>query len=84
VDLLEIYYLQLSQRREKPMSILKILSNIEKATQTVDKISTMFDEKEKTPAPKKTFTSEEREMMVKARIKAKGLQAVFQDIYPDL
>ncbi len=64
------------------MSILKILSDIDKATKAVDKISTMFDapsaQQKKPPSP------EERERMVKARIKEKGLQALFRDIFPDL
>ena len=71
------------------MSILKIISNIDKATQTIDKatqaidkISTAFDSK---PKPSKTPPSiEEREKLVKTRIKEKGLQAMFRDIYPDL
>jgi hypothetical protein len=64
------------------MSILKILTDIDKATQAVDKISTMFDAKP-TP-PKKPLSPEERERWVKARIREKGLQALFRDIYPDL
>ncbi|MBP1717425.1 MAG: hypothetical protein H6Q43_863 [Deltaproteobacteria bacterium] len=64
------------------MSILKILTDIDKATQAVDKISTMFNPK---PAPpKKPLTAEEREKRVKARIREKGLQPLFRDIYPDL
>jgi hypothetical protein len=71
------------------MSILKILTDIDKATQaldkvtkTVDKISAMGESK---PAPpKRTLTMEEREKRVRDRIKEKGLQAVFRDIYPDL
>jgi len=64
------------------MSILKILSDLDKATKTIDKISTMFDPK---PAPpQKTPSLEEREKMVKARIKEKGLESMFRDIYPDL
>ena len=64
------------------MSMLKIISHIDKATQTIDKISGMFDPK---PAqPQKPLPAEEREKMVKARIKEKGLQAIFRDIYPDL
>ena len=71
------------------MSILKIISQIDRATQTidkatkaVDKVSTMFDPK---PAPgKKVPSMEEREKLVKARIKEKGLQDVFRDIYPEL
>jgi hypothetical protein len=71
------------------MSILKILTDIDKAsqaldkvTQAVDKISTIGESK---PAPpKRALTIEEREKMIKARIKEKGLQAVFRDIYPDL
>jgi hypothetical protein len=64
------------------MSILKILSDLDKATKTIDKISTMFDPK---PAPPQNLpTIEEREKRVKARIKEKGLQAMFRDIYPDL
>jgi len=71
------------------MSILKIISQIDKATQTidtatraVDKVSTLFDSK---PVPaKKVLSIEEREKLVKARIKEKGLQATFRDIYPDL
>jgi hypothetical protein len=71
------------------MSILKILTDldkatqkIDKATQAVDKISTMFEPK---PAPpKKPLTPEEREKAVKARIREKGLQAHFRDIFPDL
>ena len=64
------------------MSLLKIISNIDKASQTIDKISGMF-EPQPTP-PKKPLPAEEREKMVKARIKEKGLQAIFRDIYPDL
>jgi hypothetical protein len=42
----------------------------------------MFDSK---PAPaQKVLSIEEREKLVKARIKEKGLQAIFRDIYPDL
>ncbi len=71
------------------MSLFKIISQIDKATQTidqatkaVDKVSTLFDAK---PAPaKKSLSMEEREKLVKARIKEKGLQSVFKDIYPDL
>ena len=71
------------------MSILKIFSDIDKAsnaldkvTQAVDKIAALGDAK---PAPpKKALTIEEREKLTKARIKEKGLQAVFRDIYPDL
>jgi hypothetical protein len=71
------------------MSILKIISNIDKATnaidrvtQAVDKISALGDSKPS--PPKRALTVEEREKLVKARIKEKGLQAVFRDIYPDL
>ena len=71
------------------MSILKIISQIDKATQTidkatkaVDKVSTMFDS-QSAPA-KKVLSIEEREKLVKARIKEKGLQAVFRDIYPEI
>jgi predicted RNase H-like nuclease (RuvC/YqgF family) len=64
------------------MSLLKIISDVEKATKTIDRISAMFDPK---PAqPRKPLSAEEREKMVKARIKEKGLQAIFRDIYPDL
>jgi hypothetical protein len=71
------------------MSILKIISQIDKATQTidratqaVDKVSTLFDSK---PGPaKKVLSIEEREKLVKARIKEKGLQPIFRDIYPEL
>jgi hypothetical protein len=71
------------------MSILKIISQIDSAsnaldrmTQAVDKIAALGDSK---PAPaKKALTIEEREKLTKARIKEKGLQAVFRDIYPDL
>jgi len=64
------------------MTIFKILSDIDKATQTVDKISTLFDPK---PVPQnKTLSIEEREKRVKARIREKGLQSIFQDIYPNL
>ena len=64
------------------MSILKIISDIDKATKTIDKISTMFDPK---PArSQKPLSVDEREKMVKARIKEKGLEAMFRDIYPDL
>ncbi|MGD0625754.1 MAG: hypothetical protein ABSB32_13680 [Thermodesulfobacteriota bacterium] len=64
------------------MSILKFISDIDKATKTIDKISTMFDPK---PAPpKKPLSLEEKEKMVRARIKEKGLEAMFRDIYPDL
>jgi hypothetical protein len=71
------------------MSILKVLTDIDKATQkidkatrAVDKISTMFDSKP--TAPPKPLTAEEREKRVKARIREKGLQDFFRDIYPDI
>ena len=64
------------------MSLLKIISDIDKATKTIDKISTLFDSK--SAQPKKSLSVEEREKMVRARIKEKGLQAIFRDIYPDL
>ena len=71
------------------MSILKIVAQIDKATQSidratqaVDKVSNLFGSK--SPAPPKIPPIEEREKLVKARIKEKGLQAVFRDIYPDL
>jgi hypothetical protein len=71
------------------MSILKIISQIDKATQTmdkatqaIDKVSTLFDSK--TTPPKRALSIEEREKRVKARIREKGLQAIFRDIYPDL
>jgi hypothetical protein len=64
------------------MSLLKIISDIDKATKTIDKISTLFDSK--SAQPKKALSVEEREKMVRARIKEKGLQAIFRDIYPDL
>jgi hypothetical protein len=44
------------------MTILKILSDLDKATKTLDKISTMFDPKP-APSPKPSST-EEREKMV--------------------
>jgi hypothetical protein len=71
------------------MSILKIISHIDKATQkidkatqAIDKISNLFEPKS-APA-KKVLTIAEREKLVKARIREKGLQAFFRDIYPDL
>jgi hypothetical protein len=63
------------------MGILKILSDIDKAAEKIDKISTFFDAPR---APKKPPTPEERERLVKLRIQEKGLQAFFRDIYPDL
>lgn len=63
------------------MSLLKIISEIDKATKTIDKVSALFDPK---PPPRKALSAEEREKKVKARIKEKGLQAIFRDIYPDL
>ena len=64
------------------MSLLKIILGIDKATKTVDKISTMLDPK---PAqPRKALSVEERGKRVKARINEKGLPAIFRDIYPDL
>ena len=63
------------------MSILKVLSEIDKATKTIDKISNFFEAK---PEAKKPPSVEDRERMVKARIREKGLQAIFRDIYPDL
>jgi hypothetical protein len=64
------------------MALLKILSDLDKATKTIDKITTMFDPKPP-PSPKPS-SIEEREKMVKARIKEKGLESMFRDIYPDL
>jgi predicted RNase H-like nuclease (RuvC/YqgF family) len=71
------------------MSILKILSGIDKATQAVDKVTQAVDKISamggaKPAPPKRALTIEEREKMVRVRIKEKGLQAVFRDIYPDL
>ena len=71
------------------MSIFKIISQIDKATHTidkatraVDKVSAVFDPK--AAAPRSPLSTEEREKRVKARIREKGLQALFRDIYPDL
>ncbi len=64
------------------MSIHKIISEIDKATKTIDKISTLFDSKP--GQAKKALSAEERERRVKARIREKGLQAIFRDIYPEL
>lgn len=64
------------------MSLLKIISEIDKATKTIDKISNLLETKP--GQPRKPLSAEEREKMVKARIKEKGLQAAFRDIYPDL
>jgi hypothetical protein len=71
------------------MSILKILTDIDKATQALDKVTKTVDKisamgESKPGPPKRTLTIEEREKLVRARIKEKGLQAVFRDIYPDL
>ncbi len=71
------------------MSILKILTDIDKATQTLDKVTQAVDKisaigESKPAPPKRALTIEEREKMVKGRIKDKGLQALFRDIYPDL
>lgn len=71
------------------MSILKILTDIDKATQALDKVTQAVDKisvmgESKPVLPKRTLTIEEREKLVRARIKEKGLQAVFRDIYPDL
>lgn len=62
--------------------IEKAAQKIDKATQAIDKLSNIFEAKP-TP-PKKALTIEEREKLVKARIKEKGLQSLFRDIYPDL
>jgi len=71
------------------MSIFKILTDIDKASQALDKVTRAVDKisaigESKPAPPKRTLTIEEREKIVKARIKEKGLQAVFRDIYPDL
>ncbi len=71
------------------MSFLKILSDIDKATRAVDKVTEAVDKISamggvKPSAPKRALTLEEREKMVKARIKEKGLQGMFRDIFPDL
>jgi hypothetical protein len=71
------------------MSILKILTDIDKASQALDKVTHAVDKisaigESKPVTPKRALIIEEREKMVKARIKEKGLQAVFRDIYPDL
>ncbi len=71
------------------MSILKILTDIDKASQALDKVTQAVDKisaigGSKPAPPKRALTIEEREKIVKARIKEKGLQAVFRDIYPDL
>lgn len=60
----------------------KAARKIDKATQVIDKLSNFLEPK---PAPpQKVLTIEEREKLVKARIKEKGLQSLFRDIYPDL
>lgn len=60
----------------------KATKKIDKASQAIDKIANLFESK---PAPpKKILTIEEREKLVIARIKEKGLQSLFRDIYPDL
>ena len=71
------------------MSLLKILTDIDKASQALDKVTRAVDKistigESKPAPPKRALTIEEREKIVKARIKEKGLQAVFRDIYPDL
>ncbi len=71
------------------MSILKILTDIDKASQALDKVTQAVDKisaigGSKPAPPKRALTIEEREKIVKVRIKEKGLQAVFRDIYPDL
>lgn len=71
------------------MGILKIIADIDrttkkidKATQAIDKLSNIFEAK---PTPsKKPLPIEEREKLVRARIKEKGLQSLFRDIYFDL
>lgn len=64
------------------MSILKILSDIDKATRAIDKITDALDPQSK--PPRKISPIEDREARVKARIKEKGLQEIFRDIFPDL
>jgi hypothetical protein len=71
------------------MSILKILTDINKANQALDKVTRAVDKisalgESKPAPPKRVLTIEEREKLVRTRIKEKGLQAVFRDIYPDL
>ncbi|MGQ9695818.1 MAG: hypothetical protein ACUVWV_13865 [Thermodesulfobacteriota bacterium] len=71
------------------MGILKIISNIDKATQKIDKATQAIDKlanifEAQPPPPPKTLPIEEREKLIKARIKEKGLQSLFRDIYPDL
>ena len=71
------------------MSILKILTDFDKATEAMDKVTRAVDKisamgETKPAPPKRTLTIEEREKLVRARIKEKGLQTVFRDIYPDL
>jgi hypothetical protein len=71
------------------MSILKILTDIDKATQALDKVTQAVDKisaigESKPAPPQRALTIEEREKRVKVRIKEKGLQALFRDIYPDL
>lgn len=56
------------------MSILKILSDIDKATQAMDKVTQAVEKisaigESKPAPPKRALTIEEREKMVKARIK---------------
>ncbi len=73
----------------RAMGILKIITEIDqaaqkidRATQAVDKLSNIFEAKP-TP-PKKPLPIEEREKLVKARVKERGLHSLFRDIYPDL
>jgi hypothetical protein len=71
------------------MSILKILTDIDKASQALEKVTQAVDKisavgGSKAAPPKRVLTIEEREKRVRTRIKEKGLQAVFRDIFPDL
>jgi hypothetical protein len=71
------------------MSILKIISQIDSASNALDRVTQAVDKMaalggSKPAPPKKALTIEEREKLVRARIKEKGLQALFRDIYPDL
>jgi len=71
------------------MSILKIIGQIDKATSAMGKVTRAVDQiaalgDSRTVPPKKALTIEEREKLAKERIKEKGLQALFRDIYPDL
>lgn len=71
------------------MNLFKIISDLDKVTQKIERATKTLERISNVSAPKtasarKPLSLAEREKLVKARIKEKGLPSLFRDVYPDL